>query len=82
MLILGPPFIACNPILCLIHASLLTWALTGTCTYTASNKETVRGSVTDYWEETAGSPGRHITDCDIPAETAPACPIYTLTLYP
>ena len=51
----------------------------GTCTYSAANtKQTVRGSVTDYWEETAGSPGRHITDCDIEAEAAPACPIYTV----
>ena len=51
---------------------------TGTCRYNASNGKTTRGGVTDYWEETAGSPGRHITDCDIPAETAPACPLHTV----
>ena len=49
---------------------------TGTCRYNASNGKTTRGGVTDYWEETAGSPGRHIVIdqigiCGVMRDTGP-----------
>lgn len=48
----------------------------GNCRYTAGGKVVTVG-VTDYWEETAGSPGRHITDCDnIAVKDQQPCPQY------